>query len=68
MLTQELKEISQDQAYIFQDRYFESYQIHQLTIIYRFEDTNQENLLNFLFQNLHSFWVRIICISNMFHI
>ena len=68
MLTQELKEISQDQAYIFQDAYFESYQIQQLTIIYDYEDTNQDNLRNFLFQNLNSFWVRIICISNMFHI
>ena len=42
MLIQELKEILQDQAHIFQDAYFESSQIHQLMIIYCSEHTNNE--------------------------
>ena len=35
MLSQDLKGILQDQAHIFQETYFESSQIHQLTITYR---------------------------------
>ena len=60
MLIQELKEILQDQAHIFQDKYFESSQIHQLTIIYRLEHTNHDILLNFLFQNLHKLFLRAL--------
>ena len=40
------------QAHIFQDTYFESSQIHQLTIMYHFEHTNHDILLNLLFQYL----------------
>ena len=58
MLIQELKEISQDQAHIFQDTYFESSQIYQLTIIYRFEHTSHHILLNFIFQNLFKLFLR----------
>ena len=46
MLILELKEILQDQAHIFQDT-FESFQIHQLTIMYRFENIYHDVLLNF---------------------
>ena len=37
MLIQELKEILLNQAHIFQYTYFESSQIHLLTIVNRFE-------------------------------
>ena len=37
MPIQDRQEILQDQAQIFQDTYFESSQMHQLTIMYRFE-------------------------------
>ena len=57
MLIQKLKEIMQDQAHIFQDTYFETSQIHQLTIMYHFEHTNHDIILQFLFQNLYKiFW------------
>ena len=36
MTIQEQKEILQDQAHIFQDKYFQSSQIHKLTTIYFF--------------------------------
>ena len=39
----------QNQTHIFQDTYLESFQIHHLTIVYRFEHINDDNLLNFLF-------------------
>ena len=42
----------QDQVHIFQDTYFESYQIHQVTIMYGFEHTNHDIPPNFLFQKL----------------
>ena len=42
----------QDQVHIFQDTYFESSQIHQLTIMYRIEHTNHDIPLIFLFQKL----------------
>ena len=45
-------ENEQSQVYIFQGTYFESSQIHLLTIMYHFEHKNQDILLNFLFQNL----------------
>ena len=51
MLIQELKETLQNQAHIFQDTYFESFQIHLLTIMYNFEHTNHDILLT-LFKNL----------------
>ena len=56
MLIQVLKKILQDQVHIFQDT---SSQIHQLTIMYRFEHTNYDILLNFLFQNLHKLFLRV---------
>ena len=56
MLTQEMKEILQDPVHIIQPTYFESYQIYQLTIMYRFEHTNHDILQNFLFQNLYFFF------------
>ena len=62
MLIWELKEILQDQAHIFQDTYLESSQIHQLTIMYRFEHTNHDILLNSLFQNLHKLF---LCTHNL---
>ena len=58
MLIRELKETLQDEADIFQDTYFESSQIHLLTIMYRFERTNHDILLNFLFQNLYKLFLR----------
>ena len=48
MLILVLKENQQDQAYIFLDTYFKSFQIHQLTIMYRLEHINHDNPLNFL--------------------
>ena len=46
------KENEQNQAHIFQDTYFESSQIHESTIMYRFEPRNHD-ILNFLIQNLY---------------
>ena len=67
MLIQELKKNLQDRICIFRDTYFESSQIHQLTIMYYFEDTNHYTLLNFLFQNLPKLFLRAHnCISNIF--
>ena len=43
------KKSDQDQAQIFQDTYFESFQLHQLRIMYRFEHKNHGILLNLLF-------------------
>ena len=43
------KDNEQDQAHLFYDKYFESFQIQQLTIMYRFEHINHDNPLNFLF-------------------
>ena len=57
MVNLELKFFLQDQAPIFQDIYFNSSQIYQLTIMYRFEHTNHV-LLNFLFQNLYNLFLR----------
>ena len=51
-LIQELKEILQDQAHIFQDAYFKSSQIHPQIKMYCFKHTNLGILLNFLFQNV----------------
>ena len=53
MPIQEMKEILQDQGHIFQETYFESSQIYQLTLMYCFEHTNNDILLNLLFQNLY---------------
>ena len=53
MLMKGLKEILQDQTHIFQDiSHIESSQIHQITIMYQFEHTSYNVLVNFLFQNL----------------
>ena len=69
MLIEELKETLLYQSHIFQDPYFESFQIHRLTMMSRFEHTNHDVLLNLLFQNLYQFFLSVrICISNMFHI
>ena len=43
------KENEEDQAHIFQETYFKSFQIHQLTIMYRFEHISHDNPLNVLF-------------------
>ena len=53
MPIQEMKEILQDQGHIFQETYFKSSQIYQLTLMYCFEHTNNDILLNLLFQNLY---------------
>ena len=53
MLIQELKQILKDQVHIVSGTYFESFQIHQLTIMYCFEHTNHDITLNFLFRNLY---------------
>ena len=42
MLIQELKKIFQDKAHLFQDKYFKSSQIHQLTTMYHFEHINHD--------------------------
>ena len=42
MLIQELKEIFQDQAHIFQETHFKASQIYQLTIMHCFEHTNYD--------------------------
>ena len=49
MLIQDLKEILQDQPQIFEETYFYTSPIDQLTIKYRFKQTNHDILLNFLF-------------------
>ena len=41
------KENEQDQAHTFQDSYFESFQLHQLTMMCRFEHINLDNILIF---------------------
>ena len=46
MLIQVQKENEQDEAHIFQYNYFESFQIHQLTIMYHFEHINYGNHYN----------------------
>ena len=45
------------QVHIFRDNYFESSQIHQLTVMYHFEHTNHDILLNFLFENLYKLFL-----------
>ena len=49
MLIHVQKEDEQDQAHTFQDTYFESFQMDQLTIMYCFKHINHENPLNILF-------------------
>ena len=46
MLIQELRETMHNQVYKFQGAYFKSSQIHQLTIMYHFDDTNHDIILN----------------------
>ena len=55
------KENEEDQIHVFQDAYFGSSQIHQLTIMYRFEHANHHIQLIFFSKSL-------ICISNIFHV
>ena len=62
MLIQEMKEILQGQGHIFQEIYFESSQIYQLTLMYCFEHTNNDILLNLLFQNLYKV---IVLVDNL---
>ena len=45
-LVQEQNELVQ--AHIFEDTYVESFQIHQLTMVYHFKHINHDNLLNLL--------------------
>ena len=53
MLVLVRRENEQDQNHTFQETYFESSVIHQLTIMHCFEHINHDNPLNFLFQNLY---------------
>ena len=64
------KENEQGQIHIFQDTKFESYQVHQLTIMYCFGHTNHDILLIFFIsKSLQTlFCVRVIRISNVFHV
>ena len=58
------EENEQDEAHIVQGIYFESFQIHQLTIIDRFEHTHI-----FYFKILtNSFCMGVFCINNIFNI
>ena len=59
MLIQTLKEISHDPAYIFKFTYFESFQIRLLKIMYNFGNTNRDNIVILLFQNLYKLILRI---------
>ena len=49
MIIPERKENRQDQAHIFQDTYFKSFEIHQLTRMYCFAHINHDNPINLLF-------------------
>ena len=48
----------QDQVHISQGTYVRSSQIHQLTIMTRFEHANHDILLNLLFQKLYKLFLR----------
>ena len=48
MLIRELEDILQGEVRIIQYTYFNSFQIHQLTLMYCFEHTNHDNFLNSL--------------------
>ena len=39
------KEHEQDQAHVFQGKYFENFEIYQLRIMYHFENINHNNSL-----------------------
>ena len=62
MPIQEMKEILQGQGHIFQEIYFESSQIYQLTLMYCLEHTNNDILLNLLFQNIYKV---IVLVDNL---
>ena len=49
-------------VYIFQCRSSKSSETHKLTKMYDFEDTNHDNYLNSLFQNLYR---RFLCVCNV---
>ena len=53
----------EDQVHMFQDTFFESFQIHQLAAMWEFEHTSHGFLLNFLFKNLvrPSLYVCLLC-------
>ena len=56
------KENEQDQAHIFQDKYFQISQIYHLTIMYCFDHINHDNLFK-IFKNF--FCAQVIHISNI---
>ena len=57
MLILKLKESLWDQAHIFQEAHFESFQIRLITIMYHSKYANHDILLNFLFQNLYKLFL-----------
>ena len=59
MLILDLKEVLQDQVCIFEGIYFESFQIHHLTIMCRFEHTDHDILLIDLFQNFFKLFLLV---------
>ena len=54
---QVVKDNEQNQAHIFQGTYFESSQIHQLTIMYCFEHTDHDIHLKFYFKSFQTLFV-----------
>ena len=58
MLILKLKESLWDQAHIFQEAHFESFQIPLITIMYHSKHANHDILLNFFFQNLYKLFSR----------
>ena len=58
-----------DQAHIFQYIYCKNFRIHQQLIMYRFERTNHDTQLGFLFQSF-SILFRMLIVSNfnLFHV
>ena len=42
-----MQQKTDQEAHIFSDIYFQSFSIHQLTIMYRFEHISYDNPLNF---------------------
>ena len=69
MLFQVLEEAFHDEAHIFQDTYFESSQIHLLTIMYHVEQSSHNIILFFYFKIFtNCFCVHLIFIGNIFYI
>ena len=67
MLIMVQKENEQGQIYIFIDTYFERSQIHRLTIMYHLQIMTISLIFHCEIFTI-SFSVRVICISNIFHI